>query len=89
MKKLSTGSITNRKKITKKEEVDWSIELRKNNECMSEYTLAERKNEVTRKQIRRECDLVSMERKEACDNRERICTEREGACEGNAKREKK
>ena len=53
MKKLSTGSITNRKKITKKEEVDWSIELRKNNECMSEYTLAERKNEVTRKQIRR------------------------------------
>ena len=39
MKKLSTGSITNRKKITKKEEVDWNIEMSTNNKCISEYTL--------------------------------------------------
>ena len=45
-----------------------------NNKCISEYTLAERKkSQENREQhelkTRRECDLVSMERKEACGKR--------------------
>ena len=86
MNKQNTEGKHNRKKVTEIDKVDWNIELRTNDICIAEYTLAERQKsqenlERHALEIRRDRDLVSMEREEACGNRERICTERESTCQ--------